>query len=917
VRQRAVTTEKTAVGSIPNRPAGKAGFYADPDQRPGVLSPDLDAVPAALRDEPRWVLWRLVWKSNRKGEGKWDKPPFQPSARPAKSNDPATWTTFDAAAAAYRHGRFDGVGFVLGDGFAGVDLDDVRDPDAGALTPEAAALVARFATYADVSPSGTGVKLVGRGDWRAGWHKRPFPGGGEVEAYSAGRYFTVTGRPVGPLPVAGYPVAEIQAALDEMTARFAGPRTGGNRSNTLPPAGGNDDEVIRRAAAAASGDKFRRLWAGDTTDHGGDQSRADLALCGMLAYWAGPDADRIDRLFRRSGLMRPKWDERRGASTYAQRTVAKALEGKTEFFDWGSTARATFTGAGSPASTRAGSGTSDTGPVGGPPNDGPDNPHRLAAGFLAAVSPGGPPYRLRYWRGEFHRYAGGAYRPVPDDDLRAELTEWVRAEFVRLNTAERAAAVALDTVNRPPRVRPVTVQLIGNVLQALRGRCLLPAAVEAPAWIDGATGPDPARLLPVRNGLLDLDALAAGRSPCLLPPSASFFTPTALPFDFDPHAPAPREWLRFLSSVWPDDPESVACLQTWFGYLLTPDTRQQKILFLLGPRRGGKGTIARVLRELVGPLNMAGPTLGSLATNFGLAPLLGKSVAVVSDARLSGRSDATVITERLLSISGEDAMTVDRKHRDPITVKLPTRFVILSNELPRLGDASRALAGRLVLLRLTRSWFGKEDHGLFDRLQPELPGALLWAVEGWRRLRDRGRFVQPESGAELVRDMEDLSSPVGAFVRDRCRVGPGAQVEVGELYREWRAWCEDHGRKEPGTEETFGRDLRAAVPEVEKTRPRVEGGRQSVYTGIRLRTDTDPDDGDEDAADGRSGHRGHRDPPMHAWGDRNGDGEHAGNGLSGTEGTMPGHGDHGDHPDRLGPDRLFGKDDFRRWLPPD
>src|SRR5205823_5393204 len=130
-----------------------------------------------------------------------------------------------------------------------------------------------------------------------------------------------------------------------------------------------------------------------------------------------------------------------------------------------------------------------------------------------------------------------------------------------------------------------------------------------------------------------------------------------------------------LSSVWPDDPEAIGTLQEWFGYLLTPDTRQQKILFMVGPRRGGKGTVARVLRELVGADNLAGPTLGSLATNFGLSSLLGKSVAVISDARMSGRTDSAAVTERLLSISGEDTLTIDRKHRDPLTVKLPTRVV--------------------------------------------------------------------------------------------------------------------------------------------------------------------------------------------------------------------------------------------------
>jgi putative DNA primase/helicase len=236
----------------------------------------------------------------------------------------------------------------------------------------------------------------------------------------------------------------------------------------------------------------------------------------------------------------------------------------------------------------------------------------------------------------------------------------------------------------------------------------------------------------------------------------------------------------------------------------------------------------------VGPANVCNPTLGGLATNFGLQPLLGKSVAVISDARLSGRTDAAVVTERLLSISGEDQLTVDRKYLPGVTGKLPTRFVIITNELPRLADASGALAGRLILLRFTKSFYGAEDTLLTDKLLAERPGILLWALEGWRRLRERGRFVQPEASGELMQDMEDLSSPMSAFVRDCCAVGPKLSVAVDDLYLRWVWWCEQQGRKEPGTKQTFARDLRAHLPNVALRQPRVNGGRVREYLGIGL-----------------------------------------------------------------------------------
>src|SRR5208283_2099412 len=230
---------------------------------------------------------------------------------------------------------------------------------------------------------------------------------------------------------------------------------------------------------------------------------------------------------------------------------------------------------------------------------------------------------------------------------------------------------------------------------------------------------------------------------CAIPPTSRFFNAFALDYDFVPSAPEPVEWKDFLQQIWEEDEESIACLQEWFGYLLTPDTRQQKILMMVGPKRSGRGTIARVLKALVGASNVANPTLATLARPFGLAPLIGKPVAVFPDARLSSRPDNAAIVESLLSISGEDDQTIDRKHLPAWTGRLPTRFVLITNELPRLKDASGALASRLVILRFTRSFYGREDTGLSDRLQSELPGILLWALQGWQRLRQRGRFEQP------------------------------------------------------------------------------------------------------------------------------------------------------------------------------
>ena len=373
---------------------------------------------------------------------------------------------------------------------------------------------------------------------------------------------------------------------------------------------------------------------------------------------------------------------------------------------------------------------------------------------------------------------------------------------------------------------------VSNVIDALAAICNLPSNIRSPAWLPGAADVPPAsEIIACANGLLHLPTRT------LLPPTPAFFSLNALDFAFDPDAAPPTRWLQFLTELWADDHEAMDTLQECFGYFLTPDTRQQKIVLLTGPKRSGKGTIARVVKNLLGPSNVCNPTLASLAQNFGLMPFIGRQLAIFGDARIGNRPDQHVIVERLLSISGEDSLTIDRKYLAPWTGTLSTRIMITTNELPKLADASGALASRFIVLTLIRNFYGREELDLTRRLLDELPAILNWSIEGWDRLQDRGYFLQPASSAAAIRSFEDLSSPIGAFLRERCKVGAGGTVSCRLLFAHWRVWCEDQNRSHPGTVQSFGRDLRAAIPNLGDNRPRSSDDRERHYEGLTLLPD--------------------------------------------------------------------------------
>ena len=623
-------------------------------------------------------------------------------------------------------------------------------------------------------------------------------------------------------------IAHAGPALERLLERFGlmpepEPRSAPTTARPTPPATIrlDDEDLLNRARRAANGREFADLYDRPPAP-GEDWSQRDFALLGHLIGWCGPDAARIDRVFRGSACMRPKWDERHSGAgeTYGEISIRNiiARHGNGWVYDPNSGRPGPVARVGSLATATA---------LGGEaiPADVAD-PHYLARAWIAAGRIDGFATVASY-RGEFWRHDGRRWAACRTGELQAELTAFVRNH--------------LDAVAAPgDRPRPVTQKRIADVLGAIAGEVLIRevAAPEMPFWIGGPPRPELSAkdMVAFQNVLIHLPSLLDGSTDYAMAHTPALFSTVCLPFAFDPAAPEPVEFLRFLESSWPGDPESIATLQEFFGYFLTADTSQQKILIIIGPPRAGKGIIGRIIVCLIGKDNCVSVNLPGLASHFGAAQLIGKSLAVIPDCRVP-KVDTSAAVERLLSVSGEDMQTIDIKYKHAWTGRLPTRFMLMSNETPTLMDASTALANRFIVLRLETSHLGREDRGLESRLRAELPGILLWALDGARRLRDRGHFVQPASARPVVDELVALGSPISAFLADRCEVGPGHTVAMNDLYQAWRGWCESEGRDHPGTAAAFGRSLRAAVPGLAHGFSHPGGKTVRVYHGVGLAPD--------------------------------------------------------------------------------
>lgn len=338
-----------------------------------------------------------------------------------------------------------------------------------------------------------------------------------------------------------------------------------------------------------------------------------------------------------------------------------------------------------------------------------------------------------------------------------------------------------------------SVSHTNRVTQWVRNQCQFERAeFTEPFWLDGTNVESD--VVACQNGTLWLKPAGDHE---LRPHDRRLFNTSVLPLAYDPAAVCPN-WLGFLAQTFPGDEAIIRELQKAFGYLLERTAARQRMILLIGKKGSGKGVMSQVMSALVGDENVVSPTIEEVASNFGKEQLLGARLLLFSEITEGGGSGGSVTTkaiDNVKKLTGNDRLTVDRKHRSRLSFRFQGKVVAATNSMPSFSDHSQAMLRRIIPFRFLHGVaLDQQNERLFpDYLAPELPGILNWAIAGWQALQAEGFDFSSAQMAEM-RALASATDPIEDFCRECINLNPAALTDMGTIYLAYQSWVEEMGR---------------------------------------------------------------------------------------------------------------------------
>ena len=755
-----------------------------------------EKIPLELKQLPHWVGWKYM---QHPGEDHKRKVPINAmDGQPAKSNDPTTWCDFDTACRGKERFGLDGIGFMFsGDGIFGIDIDHCYDPETQELDPAAAEIIETVQSYTELSPSGTGIHILCKGALPEGRKRR-----GAVEMYSTLRYFTVTGNQFG----LEYPFSDCTARVAVMHRKYLGEEenAAGAQKAALPMPTGRGtnadmsvDAILRRMFDSKHGQKLQDLYNGSWERYGigdGSQSSADQAFCNTLAFWCRCDAALMDAIFRRSGLYRQKWDKRRGAKTYGQITIDRAIKDCRDI--WEPQERVQH-------------------PVPAVPPPPQNTSNDVPAIENATVGETG---QRRYYT---YDDTGNALR---FRDANAGLIHynhvdgcWIYWDGVRWASDENGEikrradkmladmAKDLKEMQDDPAYNAYKKHLSrsrshrgkeGFIAEArhLEGVPVLPSEMDRAG-----------NAFNVRNCLISLKTGKTAEH------DKKYMISKLAPVTYDENAKCPR-WDRFIEEITCGDKSLQLYLQRMIGYCMTAYTKEQCMFFLYGNGSNGKSvfvdTIAYMLGEYAAscqPETVMMRDRNNTARGD-LARLKGARMVVTSEPNDGCRLDEGIVKQ--MTGGTENKLTARFLYGREFEFSPEFKIVMSTNYKPVIKGTDNGIWRRVRLIPFTAE-FTKEnrDPQLTEKLRRELPGILNWAIAGavgWCKEGLPPCAIIDEAGQEYRSEMDRVQQ----FLDDCTTRSESSSTQASTLYKCYKAWCSEQGDRFPVGSTKFFMELK-------------------------------------------------------------------------------------------------------------
>lgn len=811
---------------------------------------DLDYIPKALIDRPQWVVWRQEQRGTKPTKIPYDAK----TGGLAESNNPATWAPFEIALAAYQEHGFDGIGYVFSadDPFVGIDLDDCLSNET--IAPWGDRLIQALASYSEVSPSGTGIKIVTEGTIPSSAKPRkqkipadliPPDAPGSIEMYSERRFFTITGWHVEGTP------RDIRPANGALTTLYEqlrpAPAELPPAIHTTRPAGRKYlerwaqhkiDYAVERVRQATDGEKHNERYAmarllGGLVPHGlATEDQIARALFDANPPQTAAQRSEYKTILdgirdgARDKLPLPEAPEQPiyDATGFAccprhQRPLDAAHSGN----GWVCRSRDNSTESGWCSFWWDGDGyvvpravDPETGEVlYADSNDFLLNAHRSDTGNAECLAQlFGDDFRFCHTRDDWMHWDGSRWAIDEGGAAHRATIAVVRARYRAceaipdLDQRKKAAAwcIGCESASKID----ATLRIAGR-LEAFSTTI---AQWDANPFVAAAIG-----------ATLDLHAVvhrAVRRDDQIT---------MQLGAAYEPDAPCPR-WHQFLQEIFSGDAELIAYIQRAVGYCLTGDTREQKMFLCHGLGANGKSVFLDVLIALFGDYgaNASFETFDAnrrSESSNDLAALRGKRLVTVIETE-DGRRLAE---SRVKSVTGQDLITCRFLYGEYFSYRPTYKIWLAMNHLPTIRGTDKGIWRRIQLIPFREDFQGREDKTLRDALLAERDGILQWALDGLRQWWKRG-LDTPAIVVQATDKYRTESDQVGRWLTDACVVLSNVSVSASAAYQSYKTWCEANGEP-PVTQNRIGRTL------TEKGFDQALVRNTRTWIGIGLRTEDD------------------------------------------------------------------------------